>query len=111
MFISPAYAQTTGGGFGGIESFLPIILIFVVFYFLLIRPQQKKQKQHRDMLSAIRRGDRVVTGGGGCCGALRSSGRRVALTVTLVLRLGAAKGKRELRSPGRWSGGNVIRGV
>jgi preprotein translocase subunit YajC len=63
MFISPAYAQTTGGGFGGIESFLPIILIFVVFYFLLIRPQQKKQKQHRDMLSAIRRGDRVVTGG------------------------------------------------
>lgn len=66
MLISPAYAQAAapGGAFGGLESFLPLILIFVVFYFLLIRPQQKKMKQHREMLSALRRGDRVVTGGG-----------------------------------------------
>ncbi len=40
MFISPAYAQAAGGGFGGLESMLPLVLIFVVFYFLLIRPQQ-----------------------------------------------------------------------
>ena len=64
MFISPAYAQSTGGGFGGMESLLPLVLIFVVFYFLLIRPQQKKQKIHREMLEALRRGDRVVTAGG-----------------------------------------------
>mgnify|MGYP006168393155 FL=1 len=64
MFISPAYAQSTGGGFGGMESLLPLVLIFVVFYFLLIRPQQKKQKTHREMLEALRRGDRVVTAGG-----------------------------------------------
>lgn len=64
MFISPAYAQSAGGGMGGLESLLPLILIFVVFYFLLIRPQQKKQKQHREMLEALRRGDRVVTAGG-----------------------------------------------
>ena len=64
MFISPAYAQGFGGAGAGLESFLPIILIFGVFYFLLIRPQQKKQKQHREMLGAIRRGDRIVTGGG-----------------------------------------------
>lgn len=63
MFISPAYAQA-GGGFGGMESLLPLVLIFVVFYFLLIRPQQKKQKQHREMLGELRRGDRVVTAGG-----------------------------------------------
>lgn len=63
MFISPAYAQA-GGGFGGMESLLPLVLIFVVFYFLLIRPQQKKQKAHRAMLGELRRGDRVVTGGG-----------------------------------------------
>ena len=65
MFISPAYAQDAGGGgLGGIEALLPLVLIFVVFYFLLIRPQQKKMKEHKVTLSAIRRGDKVVTGGG-----------------------------------------------
>jgi preprotein translocase subunit YajC len=64
--VSPAYAQAGAEvtGPGGLEAFLPIILIFVVFYFLLIRPQQKKMKQHKEMLAAIRRGDRIVTGGG-----------------------------------------------
>ena len=64
MFISPAYAQATGGGGAGLEQFLPLILIFAVFYFLLIRPQQKKAKAHREMLAAVRRGDKVITGGG-----------------------------------------------
>lgn len=64
MLISPAYAQTGGGGMGGLEPLLPLILIFVVFYFLLIRPQQKKAKQHREMLGNLRRGDRIVTNGG-----------------------------------------------
>ncbi len=63
MFVTPAYAQDAGGG-GGLEAFLPLILIFVVFYFLLIRPQQKKMKDHKTMLGALRRGDKVVTGGG-----------------------------------------------
>ena len=65
MLVSPAFAQATGGGFGGgLGAFLPLILIFVVFYFLLIRPQQKKAKAHRDMVGNVRRGDSVVTGGG-----------------------------------------------
>ena len=65
MLISPAYAQAAGGGgTGGIEAFLPLILIFVIFYFLLIRPQHKKMKEHKAMLEAVRRGDKVVTGGG-----------------------------------------------
>lgn len=65
MLISPAYAQTAGGGGdAGLVSLLPLVLIFVVFYFLLIRPQQKKMKAHRAMVDALRRGDRVVTGGG-----------------------------------------------
>jgi preprotein translocase subunit YajC len=63
MLISPAYAQS-GGGFGGMESLLPLVLIFVVFYFLLIRPQQKKAKTHREMLGNLHRGDRIVTNGG-----------------------------------------------
>jgi preprotein translocase subunit YajC len=65
MLISPAYAQTAGGGGeAGLISLLPLVLIFVVFYFLLIRPQQRKMKTHRAMVDALRRGDRVVTGGG-----------------------------------------------
>jgi preprotein translocase subunit YajC len=68
MLISTAYAQTAtsaaAGPASGIETFLPIILVFVVFYFLLIRPQGKRAKQHKELLAGLRRGDRVVTGGG-----------------------------------------------
>ena len=66
MFISPAYAQTAGGG--GAADVLPQLMlmgaVFVVFYFLLIRPQQKKVKEHKAMIDALKRGDRVVTSGG-----------------------------------------------
>ena len=48
----------------GIESFIPLILIFAIMYFLLIRPQQKKLKEHQAMVAALRRGDQVVTQGG-----------------------------------------------
>ena len=64
MFVSPAFAQASGGAGGGFEAILPLVLIFVVFYFLLIRPQQKKMKQHKETLASIRRGDKIVTGGG-----------------------------------------------
>ncbi|MEP5732380.1 MAG: preprotein translocase subunit YajC [Sulfitobacter sp.] len=49
---------------GGIEQFIPLILIFGIMYFLLIRPQQKKVKEHQAMVAALRRGDQVVTQGG-----------------------------------------------
>ena len=49
---------------GGIEQFIPLILIFVIMYFLLIRPQQRKMKEHQAMVSALRKGDQVVTQGG-----------------------------------------------
>jgi preprotein translocase subunit YajC len=64
MLISPAFAQTAGGGQDMLMSLAPLVLIFVVFYFLLIRPQQKRVKEHKAMLGALRRGDKVVTGGG-----------------------------------------------
>ena len=64
MFVTPAYAQAAGGGFGSFGSFIPLILIFAIMYFLLIRPQQKKLKDHRNMVAAVRRGDQVVTQGG-----------------------------------------------
>ncbi len=48
----------------GLQSFLPIIVLFAVFYFLLIRPQQKQQKKRKEMLGALQRGDKVITIGG-----------------------------------------------
>ncbi|MFT5630701.1 MAG: preprotein translocase subunit YajC [Gammaproteobacteria bacterium] len=48
----------------GIESLVPLILIFGIMYFLLIRPQQKKLKEHQVMVKALRRGDQVITQGG-----------------------------------------------
>jgi preprotein translocase subunit YajC len=67
MLISEAWAQSAGGapgGIGGLEQFLPLILIFVVFYFLMIRPQQQKQKKHKELVKNLRRGDRVLTSSG-----------------------------------------------
>lgn len=49
---------------GGIEQFIPLILIFAIMYFLMIRPQQKKIKKHQKMVQNLRRGDIVVTQGG-----------------------------------------------
>ena len=64
MFISPAYAQSAGGGGFDLVALAPLVLIFVVFYFLLIRPQQKRMKEHKAMLAKIHRNDRIVTNGG-----------------------------------------------
>ncbi len=66
MFVTPAFAQTTGAAGAGsaFASFLPLVLIFAIMYFLLIRPQQKKLKEHKAMVEALRRGDQVLTQGG-----------------------------------------------
>ncbi len=65
MWVTPAYAQSLGGGAGGIlEMLLPFALIFVIMYFLILRPQRQQVKRREEMLKAIRRGDTVVTNGG-----------------------------------------------
>jgi preprotein translocase subunit YajC len=66
MFISPAYAQSAQGLFGGdiFGMVLPLIAIMGVFWFLLIRPQQKRVKEHQELVKNVRRGDTVVTSGG-----------------------------------------------
>jgi preprotein translocase subunit YajC len=64
MFVTPAYAQGTGGGPDMLISILPFVLIFVIMYFLIIRPQRAQIKKRGEMLAAVRRGDTVVTGGG-----------------------------------------------
>lgn len=64
--VAIAFAADTSkqGGFGGMMSFAPIIVLFAIFYFLMIRPQQKKAKAHKEMLSKTAKGDYVVTSGG-----------------------------------------------
>ena len=62
--ISTAYAAGGAPAAGGIQSFLPIIILFAIFYFLLIRPQQKKAKEHREMVASLNKGMRVITSGG-----------------------------------------------
>ncbi len=65
MFITPAYAQSTGGVGGGIiELLFPLILVGAIMYFLVLRPQKKQQKLREEMLSNVRRNDSVVTSGG-----------------------------------------------
>lgn len=70
MFISNAFAQTTGaaegvtGMFGQFGQMLPLVLMFVVLYFVMIRPQMKRQKEHRTMVEALAKGDEVATSGG-----------------------------------------------
>ena len=61
-----AGAQAPAGGCagGGIQSLVPLILMFVIFYFMLIRPQQKKAKDHQNFLSSLQKGVQVVTRGG-----------------------------------------------
>ena len=64
MFVTPAYAQSAGGGSDIVMSLLPFILIFVIMYFLIIRPQRQQAKAREAMLAGISRNDTVVTGGG-----------------------------------------------
>ncbi|MGE3363829.1 MAG: preprotein translocase subunit YajC [Rhizobiaceae bacterium] len=64
MFVTPAYAQATGGSADVFISIVHFILIFVIMYFMIIRPQRTQLKKRGEMLAALRRGDTVVTGGG-----------------------------------------------
>lgn len=63
--ITPAFAQSAGGGTNDIiMSLVPFVLIFVIMWFLIIRPQQKRVKTHQELIKNVRRGDTVVTTGG-----------------------------------------------
>ncbi len=65
MFISQAWAQSSGQtAGGGIESMVLIVLMFGVLYFMMIRPQMKRAKEHKAMVEALAKGDEVVSGGG-----------------------------------------------
>ena len=81
MIISPAFAQSAGGGDPGFIGFLPIILMFVLLYFLMIRPQMKRSKEQKQMVEALQKGDEVITAGGVLGRITRISDAYVSLEV------------------------------
>jgi len=64
FFISNAWAEGSEAQSAGIESFIPLIVIFIIFYFLLIRPQSKRAKEQKNMIAALAKGDEIATSGG-----------------------------------------------
>ena len=66
MFITPAFAQTAGGGEPGglLFSLLPFVAIFAIMYLFILRPQRQRMKAHETMINNVTRGDNVVMNGG-----------------------------------------------
>lgn len=65
FFISPAWAQSTGGAVGpGMELLFMVGIFFLIMYFLVIRPQNKRNKEHKDLIASLESGDEVITTGG-----------------------------------------------
>jgi preprotein translocase subunit YajC len=98
MLITPAFANTTVGGFD-LMGFLPMVVIFALFWFLLVRPQQKKAKEHQKMLSELNKGDEVITQGG-VAGRITKSGEQfisieIANGVEINVQRGAITAKLE----------------
>jgi preprotein translocase subunit YajC len=81
VIISPAFAQSAGGGDPGFIGFLPIILMFVLLYFLMIRPQMKRSKEQKLMVEALQKGDEVIAAGGVLGRITRISDAYVSLEV------------------------------
>ena len=66
MFITPAYAQASGGvgTTDMLVNFAPLVIIFAIMYFMLLRPQQRRAAEHKAMIKNVRRGDTVISNGG-----------------------------------------------
>jgi preprotein translocase subunit YajC len=68
VWITAAFAQTTGAATGGaadtLVQLVPIVAMIAIVYFVLWRPQQRRAKEQRELVQSARRGDIVVTTGG-----------------------------------------------
>ena len=61
LFISNAYAQSSGAAEP--NPMFTIIMftgLFIFMYFMIIRPQRKRQKEHNDLVNSLAKGDEVV---------------------------------------------------
>jgi len=57
-------AASSGGMFGSLGPFVPMVAILIVFYFFMIRPQSQKAKEQKKLINEIKIGDKVVTTAG-----------------------------------------------
>jgi preprotein translocase subunit YajC len=59
-----ALQGSSGGPFGMLGGFIPMILIFVIFYVVLMLPMQRQRKALAQMIENLKKGDKVITSGG-----------------------------------------------
>ncbi|MEZ4319782.1 MAG: preprotein translocase subunit YajC [Myxococcota bacterium] len=57
-------AQPRGHPVGGIEQFIPLLLVIGLMYLLIIRPQNQERAAHEALLASLTKDDQVVTTGG-----------------------------------------------
>ena len=100
-----AQAQAAGAPanpMGGLQQFVPLILIFGIFYFLLIRPQQRKEKERKAQVSALRAGARILFCGGmiGTIEEVRASSFLVKIASGAVVEVVRAAVEMPLPEPG-----------
>ena len=82
LFISNAYAQSSGAAEP--NPMFTIIMftgLFIFMYFMIIRPQRKRQKEHNDLVNALAKGDEVVMTSGMLGKITKIEGEYVVLEV------------------------------
>jgi preprotein translocase subunit YajC len=86
-----ALQASSGGPFGMLGGFIPMILIFVIFYVVLMLPMQKQRKALAAMIENLKRGDKVVTSGGIFGEVISVEGPTVMLRIADNVRVRLAK--------------------
>ncbi len=56
--------STQAPGFGGLISFVPMILIFVAMFYFMFRSQRKQAQKRQQMIDKIVKGADVIIAGG-----------------------------------------------
>ena len=64
LWMPLAFQAGSGGGLGGLLSFVPFLGILAIFYFIVFVPARRRQKELQNLLGSLKKGDRVVTTGG-----------------------------------------------
>ncbi len=86
-----ALQSSSGGPFGMLGGFIPMILIFVIFYVVLMLPMQRQRKALAQMIENLKKGDKVITSGGLYGEVTAVDGPTVMLRIADNIRVRVAK--------------------